>query len=367
LKEGNKMRAAVFYGKKDIRIEKVADPVPGVGELLLRVSAVGICGTDAHEFSTGPHMFPIPHKNARSGHVGPMIPGHEIAGVVESIGSQVGDFIVGELVVSGAGISCGLCHWCHIGRTNLCQNYYSVGLERNGGLAEFVVVPAKTCISATHYGLKPDAAALGQPMSIAVHATRRGRLISNEIAVIIGAGGIGAFMTYVVSQFGATLVVSDLDLERLNIASNLGATYTVLPESENSLGELLRDRGLVPSVIYEVTGSSQGLKQALAIAPRGCRIVLVGLHSQPYELDVRDISLREIEIIGTNAHIVATDLPEALRLLAIREEGWGDIAPTALTLDELVTEGIVPLSEHRSTRIKTLIDPWASQIRPTNT
>lgn len=359
------MRAAVFHDTQDIRVEEMPDPTLGPGDLLVRVGAVGICGTDAHEYAHGPVMFPIHTKHAVSGHQGPMVPGHELAGTVVAVGDGVTGFHEGSIIVSGAGISCGTCHWCKRGRTHLCQQYSTLGLHTHGGLAQFVAVPASTCIDVSPYGLTLDEAALGQPMSIAVHSMRRGRLEAGDVTVIIGVGGIGAFLTYAAAELGATVVVSDLDEDRLAIARSLGAAYTVNPKDGGSVADTLAANGLIPTVIYEVSGSKQGLAEAMALAPRGCRIVLVGLQGSPTEINPRDISIRELELLGTNAHAVAVDMPEALRLLASRAEGWRDIAPTALSLDALVSEGIEPMVEGRSTRIKTLIDPWADAPRDT--
>jgi (R,R)-butanediol dehydrogenase/meso-butanediol dehydrogenase/diacetyl reductase len=355
----------VFHGRGDVRVEHVPDVKVGPGELLLKVRAVGICGTDAHEFDSGPNIFPIDHAHPVSGHVGPMIPGHELAGTVEDMGADVVGFEPGALVVSGAGISCGECFWCRRAMTNLCRQYSTVGLNQNGALAEYVAVPASTCIDASGLGITADTAALAQPMSIAVHAMRRGRLAPEESAVILGAGGIGAFLTYAAADRCRNVVVTDLDNGRLQIAGDLGATHTVQVGSGTAIADVLAANGVVPSVIYEVSGNSAGFRQALSLAPRGTRVVLVGLQHGPLEVDVRDVSLREVELIGTNAHVCEIDLPEALRLLAARKGGWSDVAPVALSLDELVEEGLRPLAERRSTRIKTLIDPWAVETRET--
>jgi (R,R)-butanediol dehydrogenase/meso-butanediol dehydrogenase/diacetyl reductase len=359
------MRAAVFYGRGDVRVEEVPDAKIGPGDLLLKVAAVGICGTDAHEFASGPHMFPIDQQHPVSGHLGPMIPGHELTGTVEAKADEVEGFEPGALVVSGAGISCGQCHWCKRAMTNLCEQYSTLGLHQNGALAQYVAVPASTCIDATALGISPDTAALAQPMSIAVHAMRRGRLEDDESAVILGAGGIGAFLTYAVADRCGSVIVSDLDPKRLEIAKNLGASHTVQVGGDHSVSDVLNENGIIPSVIYEVSGSAAGFREALSLAPRGARVVMVGLQHGTAEIDARGVSLREVELIGTNAHICSVDLPEALRLLASRKGGWTDIAPVALSLDELVEEGLRPLAERRSTRIKTLIDPWATTTRKT--
>jgi len=361
------MRAAVFHGRGDVRIEEVADPTPQGSEVVLRVAAAGICGTDGHEFAHGPVMFPIHQPHSVTGHSGPMIPGHELAGIVVARGSDVIGLAEGTLVASGAGISCGSCHWCLRQRTNLCERYSTVGLQRNGALAGYVALPASTCIAADPYGLKPDAAALGQPMSIAVHAMRRGRPEPGDVAVVLGAGGIGAFLVYALSQHQVTTVVSDPSTDRLKIAQALGADVCLPSVDAEQIQASLRDRDLIPSVIYEVSGTAGGLQTAMHLAPRGCRITLIGLQANPGDVPFRDLALREIEIIGTNAHVVGTDLPEALRLLSSRTDGWGDVAPVALSLDRLLPDGLEPLAAGTSPRIKTLIDPWAASTRPTQT
>lgn len=359
------MRAAVFHGRGDIRIEDVPAPSCGPDDLLLEVHAVGICGTDAHEFASGPHMFPIAQRHPVSHHAGPMIPGHELTGIVLEAGADVRGFAAGDLVVSGAGISCGTCVQCRRGRTNLCLNYATVGLQRDGGLAQCVAVPAAICLRTEPYGVTQDTAALAQPMSIAVHAMRRGRLTPEDQAVIIGAGGIGAFLTYAAADVTRDVAVLDLDAERLKIAGSLGAAHVQRLGDGVEAAGTIASWGLDPTVIYEVSGTAAGLRTALSVLPRGGRLVLVGLQGAPVEWDVRTLSLIEHEVIGTNAHVLGADLPESLRLLAKREQPWSDIAPVALSLDDLVEEGIRPLVERRSTRVKTLIDPWAGSSRAT--
>jgi (R,R)-butanediol dehydrogenase / meso-butanediol dehydrogenase / diacetyl reductase len=357
------MRAAVYHGNRDVRIEDVPEPVAGPGDLLLRVTSAGICGTDAAEFSLGPRMFPITERHPLTRHVGPMIPGHEVAGIVEAVGEDVDTFEPGALVVTGAGISCGACARCLEGRTNLCERYATVGLQRNGGLAQFVAVPAATCVAAPP-GLTRDAAALGQPMAIGVHSMRQGEPRPGDLALVIGAGGIGAFLTYALAASGVRTVAADLDDERLEIARALGAQIT-LGAGATPLADAVHERAGDPDVVYEVTGTPQGAEAAMASVRPGGRVVAVGLHDHPREIDLRSLTLRELSIVGTNAHVVGDDLPEALRLLAARAEPWSDVAPIALSLDRLVPDGLEPLADGRSTRIKTLIDPWANASRPT--
>jgi (R,R)-butanediol dehydrogenase/meso-butanediol dehydrogenase/diacetyl reductase len=356
------MKAAVYHGAGDIRVEDVPDPTPGEGELLLEIHAVGICGTDVGEFVHGPMSYAV-SGHPVTGHRGPLIPGHELSGRVVACGPGASDFELGAVVASGAGISCGECFQCRAGRTNLCLRYATVGLQRNGGLAQFCNVPAATCIDVAPYGLDEETAALAQPMAIAVHSMRRGRPGRGEDALVIGVGGIGAFLTYAAAESGARVTVVDLEPERLELARRLGAAETIDASDGKPVGEALAELGVRPTVVYEVTGGRGPLDDAMASVVPGGRVVVVGLQAKPFDLDFRQLTLTEVELIGTNAHVCGADLPEALRLLAARGGRWSDVAPTMLALDRLVADGVRPMADGRATRIKTLIDPWAQAPR----
>lgn len=357
------MRAAVYHGRREIRIEEIPDPEVRAGEAVLEVHSAGICGTDAAEYDSGPIQYPVVAKHPVTGHVGPMVPGHEVAGRVVAVGPGVGELSEGDLVACGGGVSCGSCPPCLAGRTNLCRTYATVGLQRHGGLAQYCAVPADTCVRADDLGLTQDTAALGQPMAIAVHSMRQGRPNPGDTALVVGAGGIGAFLTYALAAIGVRVVVADLDSERLLTATLLGASGTIQPDDSGALDPV---EEVGAHVVYEVTGSSGGLQTALDAVRRGGRVVAVGLHEQPRSVDLRALTLDEIELVGTMAHVCDRDLPEALRLLAARPSGWSDVAPVALSLDTLVDDGILPLVERRSAQIKTLVDPWARATRETD-
>jgi (R,R)-butanediol dehydrogenase/meso-butanediol dehydrogenase/diacetyl reductase len=350
------MRAAVFHGPGDIRIEAVALPEPGAGELLIKVSAVGICGTDAHEFRNGPAQFPIGDRHPVTGHLGPLIPGHEPSGVVVDVGADVGGFQVGDEVASGATTPCGRCEKCRQGRGTICVQVSAVGVHRDGALAEYAVVPAITCRRLAPYGLPVEVGALAQPMAIAVHAVERGRLRVGEHAVLIGAGGIGAFACYVAVAVGARVTVVDRKPERLELARGLGAHEVVDAGTED----------LVPGqadVVYEMTGTGPGLASAMQAVADGGRVVQVGLHHEPRSVELLRLTLKEIELLGTNSLGLYPDLHVALQLLAGRPDGWRDLAPDLIPLEQLVDEGIRPMLDGTARRVKTLIDPSEHALR----
>lgn len=351
------MRAAVMYGKGDIRIERVPIPDAQPGELLLEVTAVGVCGTDATEWAHGPKLFPIDVEHPVTGHNGPMIIGHEFAGYVVAVGEGVDPAWNGRLVASCGSMPCGKCDECTSGRSNLCRLYAAVGLHRDGALAEFVSADVDSCVDVGSLGLNPQEAALVQPMAIAVHSMKRSGIRPGDVAVVQGVGGIGAFLIYALVQNGARVVAVDLDPERLDIARSLGAHLTILAGTASSTAEITAEFAETIPVFFEVTGSEPGLQLALEVVPMGTNIVMVGIHKAPRVTDLARVTVRELSLVGTNALVRETDFPEAARLVAQRSGQWGDIAPTPLPLENLVDGALRPMSEGRPPAVKTLILP----------
>jgi threonine dehydrogenase-like Zn-dependent dehydrogenase len=354
------MKAAVLHGQQILSIDDVPIPQPAAGEVLLRVSAAGICGSDA-AFFNDPHMIPgFPRENFPA-----VTLGHEFSGEIVELGQELRSRWMrpGVRVVCGAGVSCGACKQCLRGRTNLCATYHTVGYHRPGGLAQFVSVPETTLVSAEHSTLSADVLAMGQPMSIAVHAVRRSRLGPGDLAVIIGVGGIGAFLTYAAAATGARVVAADIADARLALAIRLGATAVVRSGVDN-LAERCAELGGAPDVVFEVSGTAKGWDLGVEVAAPGTTLIPVGLQRGPTAVDLASWTHREFEVVGTVAHVLATDLPRALELLESRDEGWSDVIDHVLPLTRVESDGLRPLIDGRPSQIKTLVDPWIEQARP---
>lgn len=345
------MSAAVLHGVGDLRVEERELPTPGPGEALVRVTVCGVCGSDATEF--GRHLVLAQP---------PVTLGHEFTGVVEAVGSDVDTLAVGATVVCGAGVSCGTCKPCRAGRTNLCRSYTTLGFHHDGGLAGYVVAPAGILLDVSDAGLTPDTLGLAQPMAIAVHAVRRSGLREGQDAVIVGVGGIGAFITVAAAATGARVLVADVNPERLELAQRLGAAAGHVAGSA-SLAERIDELGMDVDVFFEVSGSAPGLASVLDAARPGATIVPVGIQRGEPALALGSWTLNEYTIVGTVAHVYATDFPEAVRLLSARED-WSDIAGDVVPLSAVVESALTPLLEGQSRQIKTLVDPWIDQPRP---
>ena len=336
-------------------------PEPAAGEVLLQVTGAGICGTDSTLARLGEVVVPAGTKPNW-----PVVIGHEFAGVAVSVGAGVPQNTVGNLYSCGAGVSCGKCSRCRAGQTNLCQRYWTAGVHRDGGLAEFCAVPLAACESATSYGLSPDAAALAQPMAVAEHAVDIGSLVAGERALILGAGGIGAFAVWAAVSRDAHITVYERDTVRLATAAGLGATDTVAATEGLTPLDHLRDHEPF-DVVYEMTGGQEPLDAAVALVRPGGRVVAVGIHGAPRPVDLDRVTLQELSVRGTMAHVRCVNLPRALDLLARRREGWADIAPRVVTLETVIgADGAhfnFPAGPSGPQPIKTLIDPSANTTR----
>ena len=229
-------------------------------------------------------------------------------------------------------------------------DYRTLGLQLPGGLAQYVTAPASICLEVGLLGLTPTTAALTQPMSLAIHCVSRGRVTPDEKVVVIGAAGIGVFLSYALVAKGAIVDVVERDETRRNLVWSLGVAS--VSETTQEMGE--------PDVVFEVTGTGDGLELALGLAGLGTRLVVVGLQEHPNQLDMRGIAIREVELIGTNAHVFAANFAHAARLLSTRAKGWDDVASVILPLDDLVGSGLEPMTQGRPPAVKTLIDPWAT-------
>lgn len=346
------MPAAVLHAPGDLRVEEVPVPRPAAGEVLIRVGVCGVCGSDATEFGRGLVL-------ARP----PVILGHEFAGVIEAVGEGVEALAPGAVVVCGAGVSCGECRACRRGRTNLCRRYRTLGFALDGGLARYVVAPAAITLDVTAAGLPMDTLGLAQPMAIAVHTVRRSGLGAGDDALVVGAGGIGAFIVVAAVATGARVLVVDHHEDRLRLAEDLGAAATLLAAGDAPLGDRVAELGIEPDVLFEVTGSRAGLRSVLEAAGRGATIVPVGVQREDPELPLGRWTLDEVKIVGTVAHVYAEDMPDAVRLLGGRDD-WSDVAPTVLPLDRLVPDALRPMLDGGARPVKALIDPWISAPRP---
>lgn len=343
------MRAAVYHGRRDVRVQSWPEPdAPGQGDVQIAVSLAGICGTDLEEFRTGPHLIPSGHPHPVSGRGIPLVLGHEMVGQVVAVGPGAAGVRIGDRVVPGSGVWCGTCRWCRAGQTNLCASYYTIGLHADGGLAEFVNVPAKICIPVTD--CPDEVAILAQPLAVALHAVRGCAAGGADVVAVVGAGGIGALAIATLAAAGISTVAVDVVPARLRAATRLAATRTVNAAEEDAV-EALREHtsGIGPDVVIECSGSPAGLRTAARAVRRGGLIQLVGLHRDPSPLDLTRLVLDEVQVRTSKVHVCGTDLPGAVAMLRTAPRIAEILSEPPIGLARLVSDGFARMTAQEAT------------------
>ena len=338
------MKAAVVTRPGTVLVQEVPDLKPGPGDVLIRVATAGVCGTDVH-IVTGHHAQVTL----------PLVPGHEIAGHVESIGEGVHDLTAGQAVAVDPVIACGTCHFCLRGLRNHCLRFGAIGVTRPGGFARYVIVPAAN----THpVGDMPlDQAVFAEPLGCIIWGLKRLDPPLASTALLFGAGPIGLLLLQGLLVRGvARVTVVDPVEHRLQIARQLGASLTLTPGPE--LNETLLDAAPFGyEVVAEATGNPAVVEGMATYAASGGKILIFGVSPEearvplsPYEVYAKDLS-----IIGSFS--LAGTFPEALTLLAS-----GRIKTAPLVSHRLPLEGLGGFlarerSDARRDSIKVLVDP----------
>jgi (R,R)-butanediol dehydrogenase/meso-butanediol dehydrogenase/diacetyl reductase len=344
------MKAAVYHGPFDVRVEEVPEPgPPGPDEVLLAPLVGSLCGTDVTEFVAGPKMIPLHDAHPVSGHQGPVILGHEFVGIVLAVGANVTGLRVGQRVVPGAGMWCGTCPLCLAGRTNICERYVLYGIHTHGGLAERVKVPARMCVAVPET-CSDEAAALAQPCAVAIHAVGRVGIEPGQSIALFGLGGIGSFLLAALlawTQDDPSLIVVDKDERKQHLIGRLGASSSTFIKAddltETAVQDLTAGRGV--DLAIEASGSPVAVQRALSAVRRGGTLLQVGIPAGLVPLPLGQVVPREVSIVTTNGMICDVDLPPALELLSETDLA-AQITDRIIPLDSLVPDGLEPLDRH---------------------
>ncbi|MGI9430236.1 MAG: zinc-dependent alcohol dehydrogenase [Bythopirellula sp.] len=325
------MQAGVLYGERDLRLEAAEHPAPGPGEVLLRVSRVGICGTDVHYYTHGRCGPFIPSR--------PFILGHEFVATVEQLGPDVQQPQVGDRVVVNPARSCGSCEACLSGRGNLCGHVVMLGSgsttpPTNGAYAEFVVAGAQQCYPIPD-SMDDGIGAMMEPLSVALHAIGRAGGVAGASVLVTGGGPIGLLVAVAAQTLGARLVVvSEPSAARRTLADALGVDHVLDPGSTNFTEQAtdVCDGGF--DKVFEASGVKAAVQGTMDVVCRGGTIVQIGTVGDNHvSLPVNDLMLREVSLLGTFRY--ANEFPLAIRLAASGRIG---------VLNDLIT-GVHPLNE----------------------
>jgi L-iditol 2-dehydrogenase len=303
------MKALVLKEYKHFTVEERPVPALQPDEVLVRVRACGICGSDVHgmDGSTGRRIPPI-------------IMGHEAAGEIAQTGAGVAHWQVGDRVTFDSTVYCGECWHCRRGEVNLCENRRVLGVScadyrRDGAFAEYVAVPQRILYRLPE-NLSYEQAAMVEAVSVAVHAVQRTLLPAGATAAVVGTGMIGLLVVQVLRVAGCSQIIAiDLDDERLLLARRLGATAAIKADTPNLIDQvraLTGGRGA--DAAFEVVGLSKTLKTAIECVRKGGSITLVGNLAPQVDLPLQAVVTLELKLIGTCAS--AGEYPACLDLIA---------------------------------------------------
>jgi L-gulonate 5-dehydrogenase len=283
------MKAIEITEPGKIAIVERSIPEIKENEVLVRVKAAGICGSDVHIYHG---------KNAFATY--PRVVGHEFVGEVQKVGSHVKNLKVGDRVAVDPVVSCGHCYPCRIGRHNVCRTLNVLGVHRDGGYQEYVAV-ASTSAHKLPENISWEIAAMVEPYTIAAQVLDRGRLTAADTVLICGAGPIGLVILQAVKMVGARVAIMDVIETRLKWAKEMGADLVINAKTSDMTQEMMtftNHEGA--SLILEATGNINVLETCIhSIASPAARVVVLGFSTELIKTPQVDIMSRELEIIGT--------------------------------------------------------------------
>lgn len=300
-----KMKALFYPEHHELLLTELPIPVCKPGEVLVKVKACGICGSELETF-----------KNRSPRRVPPLIMGHEFCGVIEMTGDAVRDWKKGDIVVSNSVVFCNECDSCREGKTNLCERRQVFGMHRNGAFGAYVNVPA-TSLIALSPGVDFRAACLTEPLANGVHAVKLTQHLNAKNILVIGAGPIGLTAQQAFKALRNVItIVSDIRPERLAVARQIGANGIINPLKEDVQDAVKNyTQGEPLDLVIDAVGSAETNSLGLEIVKPGGAVVIIGLYENNKSLLSYDIVLSEKSVIGSYA-ATQRDMKDSLALIA---------------------------------------------------
>lgn len=301
------MQAAVFRGGGDLRVEEVSRPEPGPDEVVIKVAACGICGTDIHIVGGD---FPVPNL--------PLIIGHEFAGEVSEVGSNVHHVKQGDKATADINISCGTCYFCRHNSKMFCPYLRQLGVQTAGAMAEYVLAPAANVYQLPDL-MSMEHAAYIEPLACVIHGQDRINIQFGETVAIIGGGSMGLAHAALSKMNGAgRVILSEPDPIRREVATRLGTDDVLDPMATNAVEEVLEvTEGRGADVVIEAVGSVRTYQDAIDMVRPNGRLLAFGAAPQDAEMALRpfDVFAKELSILGSYAGTYET-WPEAIDLIS---------------------------------------------------
>lgn len=353
------MKALRYYGRRDMRLDQVAEPQAGSNEVKVEVGFCGICGSDVHGYLEGLAIAPVDKPHLQTGRMVPITSGHEFSGVIAQLGAGVTGMAVGDRVVIRPTLPCYRCYYCRQGKHIQCSVLGTIGAVADGAFARYVVV-RDDCIVSLPSNVTFEAGAYAEPLACAVRAVNRSGLSVGDTVAVVGAGPIGLLTLQTALAGGASAAyVFEIAAYRRAIAEKVGATAVFDPRNTGASRQFsAMSRGRRADVAFECSGTRQGMLLADSLTGRGGTIVSVGVIGEPVEFSFLNLFLREKTIVPSQGY-VNHEFEAAVRLLAAgRIQTDPLLTSRKLHLDDVLNAGFDELiSERRHEHCKILVSP----------
>ena len=283
------MKAIQITHQQELNIVELEKPqAPSQGEVLLKLCYVGFCGSDINTFMG---------RNTMA--LNPVIPGHEVGAVIEAVGAGVPENLKpGMVVTCNPYTNCGKCASCRNNRVNACEHNETLGVQRNGAMQEFIVLPWQKVISAGTLDTKTSA--LVEPMSVGFHAVSRAQVTDSDVVLVIGCGMVGMGAIVRSALRGATVIAADIDDEKLALAKKMGAAYAINTKTEDAHQRLQElTNGCGPNVVIEAVGSVPTYQMAINEVAFTGRVACIGYAKSEVSLQTKYFVQKELDIRGS--------------------------------------------------------------------
>jgi (R,R)-butanediol dehydrogenase/meso-butanediol dehydrogenase/diacetyl reductase len=346
------MKAAVWYGHKDVRVRDMPEPRAKEGFVKIKIDYAGICGTDRHEY-TGPNFIPVEKPHRLTGRVAPLIIGHEFSGVIAETGPGVTGWKAGDRVTANGTICCKTCEACRSGRYNVCERLGFVGVGDDGVFAEYALFDADRLFRIPD-NVSQRQALLAEPLACGIHATRLVGGVEGKRVVVVGPGIIGLSCFFAAKAAGASRVlVAGLGEERRDLVLRHGGDY--VDTAKQPLAEFTRQwsGGGMGEVVYECVGAQATLDSALEVLAPCAALMVMGVFEKPPVLNMNILQECERVIYTSQAH--TDEIAAALDHISRGEIDAEELITREVTLDTLVEDGFEELLRNPAKHIKIAV------------
>ena len=352
------MKALLYYGNKDIRLEEIEKPKPKSNEVLVKVKYTSLCATDIEEWQYGPLWIQTNSLNPLSGKKAPLVMGHEISGVVDSVGDINHQKLIGSRVVINNVLTCGDCYWCQSGHHAVCPSMAVAGLSADGGLQEYMVWPIKNIIPVPE-SISDEEISLLEPATIAVHAVRKSGIKPGDIAVVVGCGTVGLLTLQTLLASGAMVIAVDIKEKKLNLAKKFGATNIF--KVEKNISYLYKQilsitNNIGPDYVFETAGAEESPEISINLARRGGTIILVGIYSHKPRFDFNQIVSLEKKVIGSVA-AENHDMKHAVTLVSKGTIKLKPLITETINLSNVIEDGFKKMLDADKEIFRIIVKP----------